>query len=159
MFIRMTFVRFKPGTMPDVQALYNDVVIPKMKQQPGLRFVHFLEQVDDRNAGISITAWDTSQEAEAYERTGIYPQLLANFEKWYAAPPELRRAADPARDDPSGTRATPIRFFSRSRLTISNAALTPGATSRDQVSECPDGVNVDACASASTPGSSSTNAP
>ena len=90
MFIRMTFVRFKPGTMPQVQALYNDVVIPKMKQQPGLRFVHFLEQVDDRNAGISITAWDTSKDAEAYEGTGIYPQLLANFERWYAAPPELR---------------------------------------------------------------------
>ncbi len=71
MFIRMTFVRFKPGTMPEVQSLYNDFVIPKMKEQPGLRFVHFLEQVDDRNAGISITAWDTRQDAEAYERTGI----------------------------------------------------------------------------------------
>ncbi len=90
MFIRMTFVRFKPGTMPDVQALYNDVVIPKMKEQPGLRFVHFLEQVDDRDAGISIAAWDNAQAAQDYERSGVYPQLLAQFEQWYAAPPELR---------------------------------------------------------------------
>lgn len=90
MFIRMTFVHFKPGTMPEVQALYNDFVIPKMKEQPGLRFVHFLEQVDDRNAGISITAWDTRQDVEAYERTGVYPQLLSKFESWYTAPPELK---------------------------------------------------------------------
>lgn len=100
MFIRMTFVRFKPGTMPEVQALYNDVVIPKMKQQAGLRFVHFLEQVDDRNAGISITAWDTDKDAEAYERTGVYPQLLAHFEKWYAAPPELRSYEVTVSSDP-----------------------------------------------------------
>ncbi len=100
MFIRMTFVRFKPGTMPDVQALYNDVVIPKMKEQPGLRFVHFLEQADDRDAGISIAAWDTSQDAERYERTGIYPQLLAQFEQGYAAAPELRSYEVTVSSDP-----------------------------------------------------------
>jgi heme-degrading monooxygenase HmoA len=100
MFIRMTFVHFKPGTMPDVQALYNDVVIPKMKEQPGLRFVHFLEQVDDRDAGISIAAWDTRQDAETYERSGVYPQLLGRFEQWYTMPPELRSYEVTVSSDP-----------------------------------------------------------
>ena len=38
--------------------------------------------------------------------------------------------APPARAEPSGTSATPIRFFSRSMLRISNAAVIPGATER-----------------------------
>ena len=100
MFIRMTFVHFKPGTMPDVQALYNQFVIPKMKEQPGLRFVHFLEQVDEQDAGISIAAWDTREDAETYEHSGVYPQLLGRFEQWYSAPPELRSYEVTVSSDP-----------------------------------------------------------
>ena len=68
-------------------------------------------------------------------------------------------AVPPARAEPSGTSATPIRFFSRSMLRISNAAVISGATDRDHPSDRPVGANVEACANPSTPGSSSTNAP
>ena len=64
-----------------------------------------------------------------------------------------------ARDDPSGTSATPIRFFSGSILRISKAPVVPGATDADQSCDRPVGANVEACASPSMPGSSSTNAP
>ena len=54
-----------------------------------------------------------------------------------------------ARAEPSGTSATPIRFFSRSMLRISNGAgharRRPALASRPRV---PVGGNVDACASA-----------
>ena len=71
----------------------------------------------------------------------------------------LRRRRPPARADPSGTSATPIRFLSRSMLRISNGTVIPATTGFDQPSARPVGANVDTCASASTPGSSSTNAP
>src|SRR5439155_12589152 len=57
------------------------------------------------------------------------------------------------------TSATPIRFLSRSMLRISKAAVVPTETDRVQPFECPVGAKVEACASPSTPGSSSTNAP
>src|SRR5215218_8078712 len=44
-------------------------------------------------------------------------------------------------------------------LRISNGAFIPTDTDCDQPLECPVGANVDTCASASTPGSSSTKAP
>ena len=57
----------------------------------------------------------------------------------------------PSGSENPSTRVTPIRFRSRSMLRISKAAVVPTAIDRDQPSDRPVGVNVEACASASTP--------
>ena len=67
--------------------------------------------------------------------------------------------APPSDSAPFSTSATPIRFFSRSMFRISNAPVVPGVTEDVHPPVRPVGANVDWCASASTPGSSSTNAP
>ena len=40
MFARVTHVQSKPGTLDAVVALYQDSVVPLLKQQPGERDVH-----------------------------------------------------------------------------------------------------------------------
>lgn len=100
MFVRMTFVKFKAGTAEATQKLYNEVVIPAMTKQPGLRFVHLLERTENPDEAISITAWDSREDAERYEATGVYQQLVGRFNEFYAAPPELRSYEVTVSSDP-----------------------------------------------------------
>ena len=84
------------------------------------------------------------------EDTPRFAQLLGD---------DLDGFAAPARDDPSATSATPIRFAAGSTLRISTAPVVPTATDFDQPPAFPVGAKVEACARPSMPASSSTNAP
>ena len=100
MFVRLTFVKFQPKKMEEVRKLYYDTVIPAMKKQEGLRFVHLLECLEAEGEAISITAWDNKANAEAYERTGLYQELVGKFQPFYAAPPELKSYEVTVSSDP-----------------------------------------------------------
>lgn len=100
MFVRLTFVEFQPEKMEEVIKLYHDEVIPAMKEQEGLRFVHLLECLEAEGEAISITAWDNQANAEAYEKSGLYEELVNKFQPFYTAPPRLKSYEVTVSSDP-----------------------------------------------------------
>ncbi len=85
MYVRMTFFEVKEGKMDSLRELYNNEVIPAHKKHKGTRFVHLLECIENRNQGISVTAWDTKADLDAYERSGDYDRLVALFDEMYSS--------------------------------------------------------------------------
>lgn len=79
MYVRMTFFKVKPGKMDELRNVYVNHVIPAHKAHKGIRFVHLFECTDAPDEGISLTAWDTRGDLEAYEKSGDYPKILAMF--------------------------------------------------------------------------------
>jgi heme-degrading monooxygenase HmoA len=100
MYVRMTFFRLKPGKMQELRDLYNKDVLPAHKGHKGIRFVHLLESLDEGDEGISVTAWDTKADVEAYERSGDYEKLVAKFKKMYAEEPRLKSYEVTASSEP-----------------------------------------------------------
>ena len=100
MFVRLTFVKFQPEKIEEVRRLYYDEVIPAMKEQKGLRFVHLLECLEAAGEAISITAWDNKANADTYEGSGLYQELVGKFQPFYSAPPELRSYEVTVSSDP-----------------------------------------------------------
>ena len=100
MYVRMTFFRLKPGKMVDLRELYNKEVLPTHKGHKGIRFVHLLESLDEKDEGISVTAWDTKADVEAYERSGDYEKLVAKFKEMYAEEPRLKSYEVTASSEP-----------------------------------------------------------
>jgi len=96
----MTFFRLKPGKMVDLRELYNKEVLPTHKGHKGIRFVHLLESLDEKEEGISVTAWDTKADVEAYERSGDYEKLVAKFKEMYAEEPRLKSYEVTASSEP-----------------------------------------------------------
>ena len=91
MFVRMTFTKIDPAAAEAARALYNsDEVSGVLARQKGHRFHHLLESVDVPGDGVSVTAWDSREDAEAYERSGTYEELVAKFEQFYSEPARLR---------------------------------------------------------------------
>ena len=72
---------------PEVRNALNRRVMRKLK---GYRFNYLLESIDEPGEAISVTAWDTMDDAEAYEQSGLYADLVTKFGKWFTAPAELR---------------------------------------------------------------------
>ena len=100
MFVRLTFVKFRPEKMEEVRKLYYDEVIPVMKEQEGLRFVHLLERLEAEGEAISITAWDNKANADTYEGSGLYQELVNKFQTFYTATPELKSYEVTVSSDP-----------------------------------------------------------
>jgi len=90
MFIRCTFFKTVPGKEEEVKALYLKEVIPHIKKEPGLIEVRLLEPADKADDFISITEWKTRADAEAYDSSGLYQQLVSKFEGLFTKLPVLK---------------------------------------------------------------------
>ena len=100
MYVRMTFFKVKSGKIEELRELYNREVIPAHKSHKGIRFVHLLENVDDNDEGISVTAWDTKADLDAYEKSGSYETLVGLFREMYSAEPSLKSYEVTASSEP-----------------------------------------------------------
>jgi heme-degrading monooxygenase HmoA len=96
----MTFFRLRQGKMQELRDLYNKEVVSAHKGHKGIRFVHLLESLDNKDEGISLTAWDTRADLEAYEKSGEYERLVAKFKNMYAEEPLLKSYEVTASSDP-----------------------------------------------------------
>jgi heme-degrading monooxygenase HmoA len=91
MWVRLTYVKVDPTHADEVRDLYNgDEISGVIRQQKGYRFHHLLESVDAQGESISLTAWDSQEDAEAYEQSGTYKELVDKIRNYITAPPELR---------------------------------------------------------------------
>ncbi len=100
MYVRMTFFKVKDGKMDALRDLYNKDVISAHKNHKGIRFVHLLECLDNKNEGISVTAWDTKADLDAYEASGDYGRLRGLFSEMYSGEPGLKSYEVTASSEP-----------------------------------------------------------
>ncbi|MBI5017614.1 MAG: antibiotic biosynthesis monooxygenase [Deltaproteobacteria bacterium] len=100
MYLRLTFFKTRPDSMNSLRDLYNGEVIPAHKGHKGNRFVHLLERLDRPNEGISVTAWDTKADLDAYEKSGDYERILGRFTTYFAEPPRLEAYEVTASSEP-----------------------------------------------------------
>jgi heme-degrading monooxygenase HmoA len=91
MFVRMTFNKDDPAVVDEASAMYNsEEVSGVIGRQKGHRFHYLLRSVDDPTESVSVSAWDSREDAEAYERSGTYERLLGKFDHFHTRPSELR---------------------------------------------------------------------
>jgi heme-degrading monooxygenase HmoA len=96
----MTFFKVKDNKMGELRDLYNKEVIPAHKDHKGIRFVHLIECLEDKNEGISLTAWDTKADLDAYEKSGDYERLVGLFKEMYSEDPRLKSYEVTASSEP-----------------------------------------------------------
>jgi heme-degrading monooxygenase HmoA len=86
MFARLTITQQNIDTIEESIGLYADSVIPAAKSQKGYRGVCLL--IDrEKGKGISISLWDSEEDAIANEQSGYYQEQVAKFKDMFTAPP------------------------------------------------------------------------
>ena len=78
MVVRLTHFNVSADQSEEVKKIYNQEVVPELKKQKGHVNVMLLEPVDSTEF-ISLTAWENKADAEAYESSGKYKELVGKI--------------------------------------------------------------------------------
>lgn len=86
MFARVTMVQVDLNKFDETIGIFRDSVIPAAKSQTGYQGSSLLT---DRKTGkgISITLWNSEEDANANEQSGYYQEQLGKFKGFFTAPP------------------------------------------------------------------------
>ena len=86
MFARLTVTQVQADKIDEVLKIMEDSVIPAAKSQKGFRGLYGLT---DRKTGkgVTISLWDTEEDANATEQSGFYQEQVAKFKDLFTAPP------------------------------------------------------------------------
>jgi len=86
MFARLTTVQAKVDKLDETRKIYEESVIPAAKSQKGYQGAYLL--IDRKTGkGISITLWDSEEDAIANEQSGYYQEQVGKFKEFFTAPP------------------------------------------------------------------------
>lgn len=86
MFARLTIVQSNPDKTDEVTKIYQESVVPAAKPQKGYRGIYLLSDPKTEK-GISISLWDSEQDAIANEKSGYYQDQVGQFAEYLIAPP------------------------------------------------------------------------
>ena len=86
MFARTTSLLIKPDKIEEAIQLYDTSVIPAARDQKGFKMAYLLIDREARK-GMSITFWESEDDAKANEENLYYQDQLAKFLTIFAADP------------------------------------------------------------------------
>ena len=87
MFTRNVMIKLKPNSAPEFTRLIEKGIIPASNKQIGFLNEINLVAPDDLEA-LTISFWETQEQAEAYGRTG-YPEALKTLSKVIEGTPKV----------------------------------------------------------------------
>ena len=90
MIVRLTYINFIPQNVEQAKKVYREEVVPVVKVQKGNLDCRLLEPMDNSDEYISMTTWETKADADAYESSGKYRELVDKVKKDFAKKPTLK---------------------------------------------------------------------
>jgi len=90
MFVRFTYFGFKPEKLQELKRFYHEVAIPTVRRQKGNIDCKLLEPVDKTEDYISMTTWESKDDADAYHSKGVYKELVDQVRPYFSKDPVLR---------------------------------------------------------------------
>ncbi len=76
MYMRFVQVRVKPDNMPEHHRMYEEEVLPRLEKVPGCLFATLIESEQHPGECISLTLWENRNQAESYEKSGLFKEFL-----------------------------------------------------------------------------------
>ena len=86
MFARLTIVKVKIDKLDETIKIFEDSVVPAAKSQKGYRGIYLLSDFE-KGKSISISLWDSEEDAINNEQSGYYKEQLGKFKDIFTAKP------------------------------------------------------------------------
>ena len=90
MILRFTYVNFLPERLQEAKRIYNEEIVPVIKRQKGNIDCKLLEPENKTDDYISMTIWETKADADEYESSGTYKELVNKLRKDFSKAPVLK---------------------------------------------------------------------
>jgi heme-degrading monooxygenase HmoA len=90
MYMRLTQLKVKPEGIPNLGDAYRDHVIPRLQGIPGCRCANLLQNRSHPETVISLTLWDSAENAESYQRSKEFSEIMDDVEPYLAESTEWK---------------------------------------------------------------------
>ena len=84
LFIRIVSPHIRDEKLEEFKSIYINDILPALRQVKGCRYAYLTENAKEKNRIISVTIWDSKQDAEAYELSGLFETLKTKLEHTFA---------------------------------------------------------------------------
>lgn len=79
LFVRIVALRLKEGRFAELRERYNELVVPELLATKGCRAVFLVEGIAVRSRALSVTVWETENDAIRYELMGRFEDLISKL--------------------------------------------------------------------------------
>jgi heme-degrading monooxygenase HmoA len=90
MIVRLTYLSFLPQNLQNGKRIYSEQVVPVVRSLKGNLDCRLLEPLEPNDDYISMTTWETKADADAYQSSGRYRELVEMVSKDFAKAPVLK---------------------------------------------------------------------
>ncbi len=74
-YIRIVSAKIQPGRIEEFERIYTQSVLPAVRKMKGCLYASLVEGANDRNEVISLTVWQSKEDADEYEGSGWFEAL------------------------------------------------------------------------------------
>ena len=108
MYMRLVQARFIPASLSIIKKIYDDKIIPQLQHMSGCMFAGLVISETEPDLGISLTLWDSEENAESYVKSGTFQTLLDEIRPYFSDSSEwkvqltrdLKVEYQPVREEP-----------------------------------------------------------
>ena len=90
MFMRLVQLKIGEGLIDPFQHFYQDRVVSELQKLPGCLFATLIQSNSEENEFSSFTMWKTKADAEYYESSGLYDNLIDETRPYLAESSEWK---------------------------------------------------------------------
>jgi quinol monooxygenase YgiN len=76
LYVRIVSLSIQNGKENDFKKLYNDEIIPALLSMQGCRYAYLTQSIKESNSFISVTIWDKKEDADFYDKSGKFKELI-----------------------------------------------------------------------------------
>ena len=84
MFMRLVQIEIEPEGLHLLQKVYTERVLTALADVIGCRFAGLMQSIHHPDTCLSLTLWKSRSDAEQYERSGLFSQLLEESKPFFS---------------------------------------------------------------------------
>jgi heme-degrading monooxygenase HmoA len=102
-FVRIVSARVEAGRFDELKKRYDEEVKPALMATKGCRAVFLVENVKSRSRVLSVTLWDSEEDAIRYELSGAFDKLTARVSEFFSGLYQWKLSLSPTDDSDAVT--------------------------------------------------------
>lgn len=83
-YIRIVTPQIREGKMREFKTTFTEKVLPRIRSARGCLHAYLVESVTQKDQVISLNIWQSKQDAEEYERSGLFSALVREVEHCFS---------------------------------------------------------------------------
>ncbi len=85
LYLRMVSMRVQPEKSAEFRFIFENEVLPQLRSTAGCLYVYLVENVEQKDEWLSVSVWNSKEDADHYEQSGVFDRLRAKLEHTFSS--------------------------------------------------------------------------